>query len=223
VVRAPEILEDGYSQIRIAGSERVRTRDLESALDRTFLAVLFFFATFFSGCHLENAEQKGDTEAKLGRFESAIYWYESALGTEDRSTIHWKMAEIFANKLHDSASAAYHYRRILALHGGGARAEASRAALRRLEAVSAPGEESASRAKSGSTPKPMAPEQASAEAEKAAKGKVRTYVVQSGDTLASISKKFYQTSSRWKDVLDANQNQLPNPDALKAGQTIILP
>ena len=66
-------------------------------------------------------------------------------------------------------------------------------------------------------------EQAAAEGEKAAKGKVRTYVVQSGDSLVSISKKFYQTPSRWKDVLDANQNQLSNPDELKAGQTIIIP
>jgi nucleoid-associated protein YgaU len=67
------------------------------------------------------------------------------------------------------------------------------------------------------------PEQAAVEAEKAAKGKVRTYVVQTGDTLVSISKKFYQTPSRWKDILDANQNQLTNPDELKVGQTIILP
>lgn len=189
----------------------------------TFFAIIFCFAGFFSGCHLENAEQKGDTEAKAGRFESAIYWYESALATEDRSTIHRKMAEVFANKLHDPASAAYHYRRVLALHGSGARADASRAALRRLEAGSAPAEGGQTHSKSSPPPKPAAPELAAAEGEKAAKGKVRTYVVQSGDTLVSISKKFYQTPSRWKDVLDANQNQLSNPDELKAGQTIILP
>lgn len=189
----------------------------------TLFTIIFCFAGFFSGCHLENAEQKGDSESKSGRFESAIYWYESALGTEDRSTIHWKMAEIFANKLHDPASAAYHYRRILALHGSGARADASRAALRRLEAGSAPAEGGQTHSKSAPAPKPGSPEQAAAEGEKAAKGKVRTYVVQSGDTLVSISKKFYQTPSRWKDVLDANQNQLSNPDELKVGQTIILP
>ena len=187
-------------------------------------AIVFCLASFFSGCHLENPEQKGDAEAKSGRFESAIYWYESALGTDDRSTVHWKMAEIFANKLRDPASAAYHYRRILALHAGGSRAEASRAALRRLEAGSATTTEGGqNRAKSGPAPKLASAEQAAAEGEKAAKGKVRTYVVQSGDSLVSISKKFYQTPSRWKDVLDANQNQLSNPDELKAGQTIIIP
>jgi LysM domain len=77
--------------------------------------------------------------------------------------------------------------------------------------------------KGGPAPKTVSPEQAAAEGEKAAKGKVRTYVVQSGDTLVSVSKKFYQTPSRWKDILDANQNQLSNPDELKVGQTIILP
>ena len=186
-------------------------------------AIVFFLVIFFSGCHLENPEQKGDAEAKSGRFESAIYWYESALGADDRSAVHWKMAEIFANKLRDPASAAYHYRRILALHAGGSRAEASRAALHRLEAGSTATEGGQIRAKSGPTPKLASAEQAAAEGEKAAKGKVRTYVVQSGDSLVSISKKFYQTPSRWKDVLDANQNQLSNPDELKAGQTIIIP
>src|ERR1700692_136028 len=117
-------------------------RSGDNALDvkRTIFITIIFSLVGFSGCHLENPEQKGDAEAKAGRFESAIYWYESALGTEDRSTVHWKMADIFANKLRDPASEAYHYRRILALRGGGTRAEASRAALHRLEAGSAPAE-----------------------------------------------------------------------------------
>lgn len=191
---------------------------------RTIFITIIFSLVGFSGCHLENPEQKGDAEAKAGRFESAIYWYESALGSEDRSAIHQKMAEIFANKLRDPASAAYHYRRILALHTGGGRADASRAALHHLEATSPTTESTPSRPKNSPTPKATSSaEQAAVEGEKAAKSKVRTYVVQSGDTLVSISKKFYQAPSRWKDILDANQNQLSNPDELKVGQTIILP
>ena len=188
---------------------------------RTFFAIIFCLAAFFSGCHLEKPEQKGDREAKEGRFESAIYWYEAALGEEDRTAVHWKMAEVFANKLHDPAGAVYHYKRILALHATGSRADATRAALHRLESGSTTPE--GGRPKAGGTAKLLAPEQAAAEAEKAAKGKVRTYVVQSGDTLVLISRKFYQTTGRWKDILDANQNQLSNPDELKPGQTIILP
>jgi nucleoid-associated protein YgaU len=198
----------------------------DNALDvkrTTLFTFIFWFAGFFSGCHLENAEQKGDAEAKSGRFASAIYWYESALGTEDRSTVHWKMAEIFANKLRDPASAAYHYRRILALRASGPRADASRAALHRLETGPAAAEGGQNHSRGAATPKTVSPGQAAAEGERAAKGKVRTYLVQTGDTLVSISKKFYQTPSRWKDILDANQNELSNPDELKAGQTIILP
>jgi LysM repeat protein len=201
-------------------------RSGDNALDvkRTIFITIIFSLVEFSGCHLENPEQKGDAEAKAGRFESAIYWYESALGSEDRSAIHQKMAEIFANKLRDPASAAYHYRRILALHTGGGRADASRAALHRLEATSPTTESTPSRPKNSPTPKATSSaEQAAVEGEKAAKSKVRTYVVQTGDTLVSISKKFYQAPSRWKDILDANQNQLSNPDELKVGQTIILP
>src|ERR1700736_1525506 len=114
-------------------------RSGDNALDvkRTIFITIIFSFVGFSGCHLENPEQKGDAEAKAGRFESAIYWYESALGSEDRSAIHQKMAEIFANKLRDPASAAYHYRRILALHATGARVDAAKAALHRLETASA--------------------------------------------------------------------------------------
>jgi len=186
-----------------------------------FFTIIFCLAAFSSGCRPEKAEQKGDREAKEGRFESAIYWYEAALGEGDRSAVHWKMAEIFANKLRDPAGAVYHYRRILALHATGQRADATRAALHRLEGGS-PNPESG-HPKGGGVAKSLSPEQAAAEAEKAAKGKVHTYVVQSGDTLVSISRKFYQTTARWQDILDANQNQLSNPDELKAGQTIILP
>jgi LysM repeat protein len=190
---------------------------------RTFVAIIYCLAAFLSGCHPERPEQKGDKEAKEGRFESAIYWYEAALGGDDRSSVHWKMAEIFANKLRDPAGAVYHYRRILALHPTGQRAEATRAALRRLEGGSPTPEGGIIHSKNGGAAKLSAPEQAAAEAEKAAKGKVRTYIVQAGDSLVSISRKFYQTTARWKDILDANQNQLTNPDELKPGQTIILP
>ena len=184
-------------------------------------ALILCLSLLCTGCHQEKPERKGDLEARAGRFESAIYWYEGALGMGDRAAIHLKMAEIFANKLRDSPSAAYHYKRILALHAGGQAAETARMALRRLEPGSVSSENSAG--KSNGTVRLLPPEQAAAIAEKQAKAKTRTYVVQSGDTFTSISRKFYQTPSRWKDILDANLNQIPNPDELKAGQKIILP
>ncbi len=54
-------------------------------------------------------------------------------------------------------------------------------------------------------------------------GAARTYTVQAGDTLARISTKMYGSSTKWKDIYDANQDQLPSPKALKAGQVLKIP
>jgi len=61
--------------------------------------------------------------------------------------------------------------------------------------------------------------------EKTASGKAnrRTYVVQSGDTLVSISRKFYHSSKRWKEILDANRKKIDDPEKLRAGQDLIIP
>jgi LysM repeat protein len=184
-------------------------------------AGIFYMAVILAGCEQNNPEARGDREAKSGHFEAAINWYEEALAHGDKVGVHRKMADLFASKLKDSASAAYHYRRIIALNPSREKAESARNALRKMES---PASAETSSARSGIPVKSLPPpSQAAAEAEKQGKLKARTYVVQSGDTLSSISRKVYQTPARWKDILDANQNQLPSADDLKAGQTIILP
>ncbi len=62
-----------------------------------------------------------------------------------------------------------------------------------------------------------------AAAEKSVGKETRTYTVQKGDTLASISRKFYNTAQRYKDIQDANQNQLDGGVNLKIGQVLIIP
>jgi nucleoid-associated protein YgaU len=57
----------------------------------------------------------------------------------------------------------------------------------------------------------------------AIKSEGRTYVVKSGDTLASISRKFYKTSARWKQILRANKDKIDNPENLKVGETLTIP
>ena len=173
------------------------------------------------GCTHPTDEQKADSELKAGRYESAINSYEKALNSGDRLSVHRKMAEIFLTQLHDPASAAYHYKRILELHPPNNIAEAARNALRHIGHSSL--EPAAATAKTDATAKSSSPPAAFVEAEKQARAKVRTYQIQPGDTLTSISRKIYQSPNRWKDILDANQNQLSNPDELKPGQTIILP
>ena len=51
----------------------------------------------------------------------------------------------------------------------------------------------------------------------------RSYTVKSGDTLASISRKFYKTSASWKQILSANKDKIDNPENLKVGQTLTIP
>jgi nucleoid-associated protein YgaU len=51
----------------------------------------------------------------------------------------------------------------------------------------------------------------------------RSYVVQPGDTLFSISRKFYKSSKHWKEIRDANEKNIRDPKKLTAGQTLIIP
>lgn len=62
-----------------------------------------------------------------------------------------------------------------------------------------------------------------AAAEKLVGSETKTYTVQQGDTLTSISRKIYNNPDRWKDIADANQNALAGSTSLKIGQVLILP
>lgn len=49
------------------------------------------------------------------------------------------------------------------------------------------------------------------------------YTVQSGDTLSSIARQVYGNSSRWREIYEANRDQLPRPEALRPGQVLRIP
>jgi nucleoid-associated protein YgaU len=51
----------------------------------------------------------------------------------------------------------------------------------------------------------------------------RAYVIQSGDTLSKISKRFYGTPNRYQDIFQANRDRIKTPNALKVGQEIRIP
>ncbi len=57
----------------------------------------------------------------------------------------------------------------------------------------------------------------------AAARNARTYTVQKGDTLAAISRKFYKTSARWKDIAEANKEALKGTVNLQIGQQLVIP
>ncbi len=59
---------------------------------------------------------------------------------------------------------------------------------------------------------------------KAEKGIVlQEYKVRKGDTLQSISKKFYGTTKRWTDIYKANKDILKSPNKIYPGQVIKIP
>jgi len=49
------------------------------------------------------------------------------------------------------------------------------------------------------------------------------YVVQKGDTLWRIAKRFYSTPGAWKRVYDANRSVIDDPDRVKPGTRLYLP
>ena len=67
-----------------------------------------------------------------------------------------------------------------------------------------------------------APPAASAEKPKEP-SRPKTYVVQEGDTLFGISKKFYGSIQPWKMIRDANKAVISSDNRLRAGDTIVLP
>jgi len=51
----------------------------------------------------------------------------------------------------------------------------------------------------------------------------KTYTVAKGDSLSKIAKHVYGNANRWKDIFEANRDQLDNPDLIQPGQILKLP
>lgn len=50
------------------------------------------------------------------------------------------------------------------------------------------------------------------------------YTVKAGDSLGSISMKYYHTATKWKKIYDANVKVIgSNPNVIKAGQKLVIP
>ncbi len=51
----------------------------------------------------------------------------------------------------------------------------------------------------------------------------RIHIVQKGDTLSSISTKYYGSANQWRKILAANRDNLPDPNRLTPGTKLIIP
>lgn len=194
-----------------------------------------------------HAQQLKDADAKsaAGDFTRAVSLYESAL--EDRPSdadVHYKLALIYDDKMNDPLDALHHFKRYLAIAPAGAHASDVKNFIKRDEvallttlsgdAVISRAEATRLRNENLTLRKDLDDTRArshlGATERTADTGKTkrtdagkRTYVVQHGDTLASISRRFYKTSARWKQVLEANRDVIENPKKLTAGQTLVIP
>jgi len=89
------------------------------------------------------------------------------------------------------------------------------------EPVSAAEEASVPEPDSAHATPPPAPESAPAPEPPAPEPAVRTYTVESGDTLWAISERFYGDGSRYLQIADASG--ISNPDLIEPGQVLTIP
>ena len=193
-----------------------------------------------------HSQQLKDADAKVaaGDFTRAVSLYESAL--QDRPSdadVHYKLALLYDDKMNDPLNAIHHFKRYLVIAPNGVHAADVKDFIKRDEVAlltSLSGDAIISRAEAtrlrnenmtlrreldearGRTHTLLASDHGS-NASPTKNGAHRTYVVQRGDTLASISRKFFKTSTRWKQILEANRDVIDNPKKLTAGQTLNIP
>ena len=55
------------------------------------------------------------------------------------------------------------------------------------------------------------------------KAREEYYVIEKGDTLSHIAKRYYGKASRWKDLFEANREVIQDPDKIFPGQKIRVP
>jgi LysM repeat protein len=188
-----------------------------------------------------------------GEYAKAVDLYESALdGSADSAEIHYQIALLYDDKMNDPVNALHHFKRYLVLAPTGRRATEVKNFMRRDElalATSLSGDSVVTRAEAtrlrnenlrlekelatrSSLPRvagPVSKSSRGAIAEKSpvsaphAKPEPRTHVVQPGDTLFSLSRQFYNSPDRWKDILQANSKTVDDPGKLKVGQTLTIP
>ena len=193
--------------------------------------------------------QDADTKSAQGDFARAINLYEAALNDSESTRsaeIHYKLALLYDDKLSDPVNALHHFKRYLVLAPNGPHAKDVKDSVKRDEiaaltalsgdSVLTRSEVARLRNENLNLRKELETRTASAKfvAEKpqsndplskrgTPKKASQTYVVQSGDTLFSISRKFYKSPTRWKQILEANRNSIRNPKDLTVGQTLVIP
>src|ERR1051325_6283984 len=189
------------------------------------LAICFLAVSLVTSCDRmvtsRNARtvKEADWKAAQGDYLWAVNLYESALdGTPQSAEVHYKLALLYDDKLNDPLHALHHFKRYLILNPEGSHAAEVHDFMKRDEVAlgtSLSGDSVVSRGEAArlrnenlalqreineARPRPVATKPASRKGDKEKSGGGQTYTVKEGDTLASISRKFYKTSKRWREI-----------------------
>ena len=214
--------------------------------------IAIFFLLVLPGCDRmmtsRHAQLVKDAETKSGQgdFLRAVSLYEAALDDSPQcAEVHYKLGLLYDDKMKDPLNALHHFKRYLVLSPNGNHANEVKGFMQHDEVAlvtSLSGDSVVSRSdatrlrnenlnlrrelEERSTGIRTTPEKAQLR-EPAPPGSHKaggqSYVIRQGDTLASISRKFYKTSARWKAILDANRKNIEDPERLKIGQTLVIP
>src|SRR3954463_7056137 len=162
-----------------------------------------------------------DAENKTadGNYLRAIALYESALDDSPRrADVHSRLAILYDDKMQEPLHALHHFKRYLTLAPSGPHANEVKNFMKKAElelGTSLSGDSVVSRAEAARLKNenltlrkeledlrahraPDKPQADTTAGEKKPGAGPRTYVVREGDTLASISRKFYKSTGRWK-------------------------
>jgi LysM repeat protein len=201
------------------------------------------------GSRSSQLTQDADSKSAQGDFARAINLYEAALDDSENTRnaeVHYKLALLYDDKLNDPVSALHHFKRYLALTPNGPHANEVKNSMKHdeiatLTALSGdsviPRSEAAQlRNENLNLRKQLEARTASlrigsekSQTKDASSKKIapkkgdRSYVVQPGDTLFSISRKFYKSSKHWKEIRDANEKNIRDPKKLTVGETLVIP
>jgi nucleoid-associated protein YgaU len=189
-----------------------------------------------------------DAKAAQGDYLRAINLYETALdGTAGAAEIHYKLGLLYDDKLNDPLNALHHFKRYLILNPAGESAREVKDFMKRDEIAlltNLSGDSVVTRAEAArlrnenlnlrkqieervlkSRWSEEKTEQDKAHGEKATAKKAggQTYVVKPGDTLFSISRKFYKSAARWREIREANKDIVGTSGKLQPGQSLTIP
>src|SRR5205809_2923164 len=181
-----------------------------------FLACGFVGCDQLTSSRYSQLMQEAVAKWEQGNFERAINLYEAALDDSPRcAEIHYKLALVYDDKLNDPVRALNHFRRCLALSPNVAHTNEVKNSIKRDEVAvltTLSGDSVVTRSEAArlrnenldlhkelearagtlrSGPEKSKTGDASSTKNASKKAGGRTYIVQSGDTLASISRKFY--------------------------------